>query len=122
MGQKQPILIVEDDGLIRMDLADTLNENGFEVIEAANADQALVALEAIPAVRALLTDVDMPGTMNGIKLANIAAVQWPDCKIIVISGRYLPEEGNLPRGARFLSKPIAEKQLRVTLLDLGLFP
>lgn len=117
--EQHPILVVEDDGLIRMDLADVLTDNGFDVLEAVNADQALAILESETLIRALLTDIDMPGSMNGIKLANIAASRWPECKIIVISGRYSPEQGKLPDGARFLSKPISEQQLNFTLTELG---
>ena len=115
-----PILVVEDDGLIRMDLADVLRDSGFDVVEAANADQALALLEAGIPVKAMLTDIDMPGSMNGIKLANLTASRWPECRIIVISGRFSPDQGSLPQGARFLSKPISERQLSVALFELGL--
>ena len=115
-----PILVVEDDGLIRMDLADVLSDSGFDVVEAANADQALALLEAGIPVKAMLTDIDMPGSMNGIKLANLTASRWPECRIIVISGRFSPDQGSLPQGARFLSKPISERQLSVALFELGL--
>ncbi|WP_430242582.1 response regulator [Neorhizobium sp. DAR64861/K0K2] len=115
-----PILVVEDDGLIRMDLADVLSDSGFGVVEAANADQALALLEAGIPVKAMLTDIDMPGSMNGIKLANLTASRWPECRIIVISGRFSPDQGSLPQGARFLSKPISERQLSVALFELGL--
>lgn len=116
----RPILVVEDDGLIRMDLADVLSDSGFDVVEAANADQALALLEAGIPVKAMLTDIDMPGSMNGIKLANLTASRWPECRIIVISGRFSPDQGSLPQGARFLSKPISERQLSVALFELGL--
>ena len=115
-----PILVVEDDGLIRMDLADVLSDSGFDVVEAANADQALALLEAGIPVKAMLTDIDMPGSMNGIKLANLTASRWPECRIIVISGRFSPDQGSLPQRARFLSKPISERQLSVALFELGL--
>lgn len=120
MSQQVQVLVVEDDGLIRMDLADILTDHGFSVLEAMNAEQALAMLEAQPAIRVVLTDIDMPGAMNGLSLANAAAEQWPDCRIIVISGRYVPEDGSLPEGARFLSKPISERQLAATLIDLGM--
>ena len=119
---KRPILVVEDDGLIRMDLVDTLADAGFDVLEAANADDALTVLEATPQVSALLTDIDMPGSMNGIGLAQIAASRWQSCRIVVISGRYSPAQGSLPDGAKFLSKPISEKALCRTLTDLEIRP
>lgn len=116
-----PILVVEDDGLIRMDLVDTLSDCGFNVLEAANADQALHVLGG-SRVAALLTDIDMPGSMNGIGLAQIASERWPEVKIIVISGRYSPAQGSLPDGARFISKPISENVIARAMADLDIRP
>ncbi len=116
-----PILVVEDDGLIRMDLVDTLSDAGYCVLEASNADQALSVLDENDVV-ALLTDIDMPGTMNGIALARVTSQRWPASKIIVISGRYNPAQGSLPEGARFLSKPISELALSLTMSELGIEP
>ena len=122
MSIKLPVLLVEDDGLIRMDLADVLADSGFAVIEAANADEALMELERASGVQALLTDIDMPGSMDGIALAKLTAARWIGCKIIVISGRYKPQDGTLPTGARFLSKPVSEDQLAATLHELEVTP
>lgn len=122
MSSNLPVLLVEDDGLIRMDLADILADNGFAVIEAPNADRALEVLETRAGVQALLTDIDMPGSIDGVALAHRTAHLCPDCKIVVISGRYKPLDGSLPDGARFLSKPILEEQLIDTLKELGIAP
>lgn len=116
-----PILVVEDDGLIRMDVVDTLSDAGYAVLEAGNADQALAVLDKNE-VAALLTDIDMPGTMNGIGLARLTAERWPTSKIIVISGRYNPAQGSLPEGAKFLSKPISELALSRAMAELGIEP
>ncbi len=116
-----PVWVVEDDGLIRMDLADTLADAGFAVLEAASADEAMSVLQKAE-VGALLTDIDMAGSMNGIDLANRVAKQWPACRIIVISGRYSPSQDSLPSGARFLSKPISEKALSHTMTEMDLVP
>jgi len=118
----KPVLVVEDDGLIRMDLVDVLSDAGYDVIEAANADQALIVLERETDILALLTDIDMPGSMNGVRLAQLTAERWPDCRIVVISGRYSPEQGSLPEGARFLSKPILDSVLHRTLTELDVRP
>jgi len=118
----RPVLVVEDDGLIRMDLIDVLVDAGFEVLEAANADEALLVLERQDGVMALLTDIDMPGSMNGVGLAKVSAERWPQCRIVVISGRYSPEHGSLPAGARFLSKPILEGALHRMLNELDIRP
>lgn len=116
------LLLVEDDGLIRMDLADSLLDLGFEVSEAANADEALIAFGENPIFAALLTDIDMPGTMNGIALAHHVAARYSECKIVIISGRYHPVQGSLPEGAQFLSKPISQKALLQALDIVGLKP
>lgn len=112
------VLVVEDDGLIRLDLADTLLDAGYEVLEAANADQALAVLEQGGDIEMLLTDIDMPGSMNGIQLAAVTADRWPNCAIVVISGRYTPEQGLLPNGARFVAKPVSEKMLHSVLAQV----
>ncbi|TCP90929.1 response regulator receiver domain-containing protein [Rhizobium sp. PP-CC-2G-626] len=115
-----PVLVVEDDGLIRMDLADLLSDMGLAVIEAGNADQALKILDALPAISALLTDIDMPGSMNGIQLAHLTATRHSTCPLVIISGRYNPADGTLPEGAVFLSKPISEQMLKRTLTAMKL--
>lgn len=119
---KPPLLIVEDDGLIRMDLVDMLTDAGFAVLDAGNADQALAILEREPSIAALMTDIDMPGSMNGLHLAQQTSQRWPDCKIIVISGRYNPTQGSMPEGALFLSKPISEIHLEQALHHMKIAP
>ncbi|MDP9840504.1 CheY-like chemotaxis protein [Neorhizobium huautlense] len=113
------ILVVEDDGLIRMDLADTLTDQGFKVLEAGNADEAFEIMEQNALIHALITDIDMPGSMNGLELARHVAEIRPDCAITVISGRYSPSQGALPAKARFLSKPVSEEAVAQTLAELG---
>ncbi|SES06420.1 response regulator [Rhizobium sp. NFR03] len=115
-----PVLVVEDDGLIRMDLADALSDLGLAVIEAGNADQALKVMDTLPAISALFTDIDMPGSMNGLQLAHLVASRNPACPLVIISGRYNPADGTLPQGAVFLSKPISERLLKRTLAALKL--
>lgn len=112
------VLVVEDDGLIRLDLADTLSDAGYDVLEAANADQAMAILQRRNDIKMLLTDIDMPGSMNGIQLAAVTAMWWPDCAIVVISGRYTPVKGVLPSGARFIAKPVSEKLLHSVLSQI----
>jgi DNA-binding response OmpR family regulator len=119
LSTKGPLLVVEDDGLIRMDLADTLQDAGYAVLEAANADEAwAILLEAD--VSALITDIDMPGSMDGLELARRVCDRWPDCRIIVISGRYNPDATTLPVDATFLIKPVGETELFKALEAHGL--
>lgn len=116
------LLIVEDDGLIRLDLVDMVTDLGFSTLEAPTADRALQMLEASTPIHAILTDIDMPGSINGLGLANVAHRRWPDIKVIVISGRYNPAEGVLPPGAVFLTKPVSPEHLEKALSDIGLLP
>lgn len=114
------ILVVEDDGLIRMDLSDILIDRGFAVLQAGNADEAIEIMEQTPLLHALVTDIDMPGSMNGLELARHVAETRPECAIAVISGRYSPSQGALPAKARFLSKPVSEEAVARNLAELGI--
>jgi CheY-like chemotaxis protein len=116
--EKSPLLVVEDDGLIRLDLVDTLMDAGYQVLEAANADEAWAILETTM-IDALITDIDMPGSMDGLELARRVCNRWPDCKIVVISGRYNPDPSKLPESAKFLTKPVGETELLKSLDALG---
>src|SRR4051794_27698124 len=98
------ILIVEDEPLVRMFASDLLTEEGgYRVIEAVNADEALILLETRHDVRLVFTDVDMPGQLNGFALARIVDMRFPGVKVIVTSARSRPGIGDLPKGVPFLS-------------------
>jgi two-component system, response regulator PdtaR len=99
------VLLVEDEPLIRMLAADLLEDEGFEVIEAATARAALSILEKRNGdVDALFTDVDMPGDMNGLELAGIVHSRWPRVALLVTSG-VVRVSTSLPGGGVFLGKP-----------------
>jgi CheY-like chemotaxis protein len=78
-----PILVVEDEALVRMAAREDIEAAGFEVYEAFNADEAIQLLEANPDIELVFTDVDMPGSMDGVKLAHYVRTRWPPVKIIV---------------------------------------
>ncbi|WP_428030262.1 response regulator [Ancylobacter sp.] len=99
------VLVVEDEALVRFDIADYLSEAGFEVHEAAGADQALAILEANPNIRLLFTDIDMPGSMDGLKLSAAVRNRWPPVQIIVTSGNRSVGDTDLPTGSMFFAKP-----------------
>ena len=99
------VLIVDDEPLIRMDLADMVRDEGFVALEASDADEAIRLLEANPAIRILVTDIEMPGSMDGLKLAAAVRERWPPVAIIVTSGRILPASSELPAATAFLGKP-----------------
>ena len=117
--QKRPVvLIVEDDFLLRMDAADMIKAAGFEVIEAGNADQAIEVLEARPDITVVFTDIQMPGSMDGLKLARAVRGRWPPIKIIATSGLVDVGEKDLPEGGRFLRKPYGPGELACVLREL----
>ncbi|RVO43528.1 response regulator [Sinorhizobium meliloti] len=95
------ILVVEDSALIRMGAIDLVLHAGYEALEACDADEAIRILE----VDLVFTDVQMPGTMDGIKLSHYIRDRWPPVKLIVASGATILEESLLPSGSQFFSKP-----------------
>ena len=105
-------LVVDDDPLIRMDMVDMLGELGFEVNEADSVASALTFLGLCgERVSLLLTDVQMPGTRNGMTLANHASYMWPHIRIVVVSGAVQPINGELPHTVEFLPKPVSPQAL-----------
>jgi len=112
------VLIVEDEALVRIDISEHLAAEGYEVVEAVDAEHAFEVLEARSDVTVLITDIDMPGLLDGLMLAKFAAERWPHVKMLVISGQRQAELSDLPDGAKFLSKPVDLDALNSALLDL----
>lgn len=104
-SSKPAILVVDDEALVRMVATDYFEDAGYEVIEAANGAAALALLQERADIRAVFTDVQMPGTPDGFVLARRAREMCPDCAIVVVSGRQWPSPDDLAEGARFLTKP-----------------
>ena len=106
------ILVVEDDELIRSTALAFLEDTGLPIIEADTADAALAILQNHASdVRLIFTDVQMPGTLNGIELAFHAHVHWPHIRLIITSGQVHPLPGQIPPPARFLRKPYRAHEL-----------
>jgi len=100
------ILIVEDDDLVRTHAAMTFEELGYAVLSSDSAEAALALLESQGrTVTALFTDISLAGEASGLKLAREVHARWPDMRILVASGRALPQEEDLPPQARFIAKP-----------------
>ncbi|MEE1655342.1 response regulator [Microvirga sp. CF3062] len=100
------VLLVEDEPLVRMAAADDLQDAGFHVLEAANADVALAVLESCSHdVQVLFTDIDMPGSMNGLDLAENVQQRWPHISLLISSAYHRPGPETLPDDGRFVSKP-----------------
>ena len=100
------ILVVEDDPLQRLGMIDLVEDAGFAAIEARDADQAVEILENRPDIRVVFTDIDMPGSMDGLRLAAAVRKRWPPIEIIVTSGGRRPPLEELPVRTSFLPKPL----------------
>src|SRR3712207_3268192 len=120
-AQRRTVLVVEDEVLVRMMLADVLDDAGFRVIEAANADEALRVLSAVPEVAAVVTDVEMPGgSINGFEPARRIRTEW-NIGVLIASGRQAPRQGELPEGSHFVAKPVYPDTL-ISLIRTLLYP
>jgi CheY-like chemotaxis protein len=109
------VLVVEDEALIRVATAMSLEDAGYAVIECENADAAIAVLERRSDVRAVFTDVDMPGSMDGLKLARYVKNRWPPIALLVSSGQVSVQEADLPEGGRFIPKPYRMEQVAETI-------
>src|ERR1700733_5579396 len=110
VAKRAVILIVEDEWLIGMNAVEMIEEAGFEVVEAASADEAIVVLEGRLDIRVVFTDIQMPGSMNGLKLAAAVRGRWPPINIIATSGHYAIRGGDLPEGRDIPSKAVHVRQ------------
>jgi CheY-like chemotaxis protein len=117
LAERPVVLVVEDEFLLRMDAADMIAAAGFEVVEAADADTAIEILETRNDIAVIFTDIQMPGTMDGLKLARAVRGRWPPIKIIATSGVKVGER-DLPEGGRFLPKPYNSDQITGMLRQL----
>ncbi|HEY3891264.1 MAG TPA: response regulator [Bradyrhizobium sp.] len=116
---KRPVvLIVEDELLLRMDAAEIIAAAGFDVLEAGNADEAIEILEARQNITVVFIDIQMPGSMDGLKLARAVRGRWPPIKIVATSGHLDVLEQDLPEGGRFLPKPYSPMQVKSVLREL----
>lgn len=115
---KPAVLVVEDETLTRMSTIAMVEEAGFEAVGASNADEALSVLETRDDIRAVFTDVQMPGSMDGLGLIRLVRHRWPAVAGIVSSGKSSITEMDLPRGVRFFAKPYQPFQIEAALRQL----
>ena len=100
------VLLVEDELLIRLCAGEALADAGFAVIEAGHAHEAIAILEREhDTVGVVFTDVQMPGTLDGVALAHHTRRHWPWIGLLIASAQPRPALGALPEGSRFLGKP-----------------
>jgi CheY-like chemotaxis protein len=105
------ILVVENEAIVLMELADWLADVGLTVLTAVSADEAVDLLKTHPEIGLLMTDITMPGSMDGVALAHLAHQSWPLVKIVVTSGRMDPHPDELPTGSVFVPKPLERLRL-----------
>jgi two-component system, response regulator PdtaR len=101
-----------------MDAADMISQAGFIVIQAANADEAIAILTARPDIHVVFTDIQMPGSMDGLKLARFVRDRWPPIRIVVTSGHVRVGDDDLPAGSVFLRKPYRDEEIIGALRQL----
>ena len=112
------ILVVDDEALLRWYATDTLEENGFSVVEAKDAADALRVLESRKDVRLLFTDIQMPGNLDGLDLAREVHARWPHMLLVITSGQIKPAKFEIPDDGRFVGKPYRTEDLLAQVNDL----
>lgn len=112
------VLVVEDEPLILLDALEIVTAAGFHALAAANADEAIAILESRNDIRVIFTDINMPGSIDGLKLAHAVRRRWPPIEIIVASAALFGGEHKLPERGVFIRKPYSEQQLARTLREL----
>src|SRR5688572_19371529 len=105
------VLVVEDEMVLRMRAVDIVEDAGFVRVEAVSADQAINILEARDDISLLFTDIQMPGSMDGLKLAHAAHTRWPHIKIILVSGQIAVTDDDKPDDSEFFPKPLEIQQM-----------
>jgi len=105
------ILVVDDEALIRMDTMCVLEDAGYSTVEAANSEEAITMLERCPGITTVLTDINMPGSMDGLQLSRLIRDRWPLIGLVVTSGRFLAKAAQMPAGVRFIAKPYTPSEI-----------
>jgi two-component sensor histidine kinase/DNA-binding response OmpR family regulator len=105
------VLVVEDEMILRMRAANIVEDAGFRPVEAVNADEAISILESRSDISLLFTDIQMPGSIDGLKLAHAVHERWPSIKIILVSGQVKPSDAERPANSRFFSKPLGVEHM-----------
>ncbi|EJN09893.1 signal transduction histidine kinase [Bradyrhizobium sp. YR681] len=105
------VLVVEDEMILRMRAVDIVEDAGFRSVEAVNADEAISILESRSDISLLFSDIQMPGSMDGLKLAHAVHDRWPSIKIVLVSGQVKPSDAETPADSRFFRKPLSVEDM-----------
>ena len=117
-GPAPNVLVVEDEMVMRMRAVDIVEDAGFTPVEAVNADEALSILESRSDISLLFTDIQMPGSMDGLMLAHAVHKRWPAIKIILVSGQVKLSDADKPADSRFFGKPLEVTQMIAELQEM----
>jgi len=112
------VLVVEDEMLLRMRAVDMVEDAGFTSVEAVDADEAVAILESRSDIALLFTDIQMPGSMDGLGLAHAVHERWPPVKIILVSGQLKPANIDIPANSRFFGKPLKATEMIAEIQDM----
>src|ERR1700726_811220 len=112
------VLVVEDEMLLRMRAVDMVEDAGFTPLEAVDADEAVAILESRSDIALLFTDIQMPGSMDGLKLAHAVRQRWPPIKIILVSGQLRLANADIPADSRFFGKPLEANEMIAEMQDM----
>jgi CheY-like chemotaxis protein len=112
------VLVVEDEMLLRMRAVDMVEDAGYTPVEAVDADEAVAILESRSDIALLFTDIQMPGSMDGLKLAHAVRKRWPPIKIILVSGQLKLANIDIPTNSRFFGKPLEAKKMIAEMQDM----
>src|ERR1700738_1575829 len=113
------VVVVEDEILVGIAICEDLAAEGYEVLTADNADQAIEILESRNDITTIFTDIEMPGSMNGLKLAAAARESWPPATMFITTGRARPPNDQMPTNSRFVAKPYPKADVLGALQSLG---
>jgi CheY-like chemotaxis protein len=112
------VLVVEDEMLLRMRAVDIVEDAGYTPVEAVDADEAVAILESRSDIALLFTDIQMPGSMDGLRLAHSVHDRWPPIKIILVSGQVKPTSIDIPADSLFFGKPLEDKAMIAQLRSM----
>src|SRR6266850_5642701 len=112
------VLVVEDEMLLRMRAVDIVEDAGFTSVEAVDADEAVAILESRSDIALLFTDIQMPGSMDGLGLAHAVHARWPPIKIILVSGQLKLADIDIPANSRFFGKPLVSGEMIAELQNM----
>ena len=119
MEPKPVLLIVEDELLVRMLAVEIAEEAGFSVLQSTDADEEIEVLHVRPDIRVVLTDIDMPGSLDGLELAHAIRHRWPPIQVVLTSGKMRPAPDELPDRSHFVPKPYDFARMTGLLRELG---